>query len=365
MRAYQNFFLRHFPEPPIFYANASHALYDIMVWLQSNRPKSDPNIVMPVYIPAKMYRFVLAAGYRPKFYDVSTRLDFSLSEIEKRIDRHTQLIMAVHFFGIPVDMEPLRELAEKRGIFLLEDCAHTLGGRINGKLLGTTGHFSIFSTRKMLQVYCGGFLLRNHTNWKYYPSSFKRVSNLFTAYHLIGSRIKFMLNRMAKQKNLFVRDAPYRGYIDFSEKQKVTVKMMDHMSIIHFGMVDLPAVISKRRENIKYLWDNIQRRDLFEPIELQRLADEKHSNGFVEYYPVDGYVPFSFPLLTKPGMRDHIQMRLLEYGVFCYSGWPESPFGMTGFPGAMELQSRLLELPVHHYMNRYQLDRMIAAIKSL
>jgi len=184
-------FLKHFQTDPINYGNAAHAFYDIMKWVQANRPKSNPNIIMPSYIPAKLYRFVLAAGYVPRFYDVSTDLDFSIDEIRGLVDDQTQMVFAVHFFGIPVDLSSLKKMTEELDLFLMEDCAHTLNSHWNNKILGTTGDFTIFSTRKMLQYHCGGFLIMNSKPWDFQPSKTKKVSSLFTGYHMVGSRGKF------------------------------------------------------------------------------------------------------------------------------------------------------------------------------
>jgi hypothetical protein len=367
MNSLQDQFLQSFPGEPLYYGNAAHAFYDLMVWVQDHRPKDRPNIIMPAYIPAKLYRFILAAGYEPKFYDVSEELGYPLSDIAGLIDSQTQMIFAVHFFGIPVDMEPLRKLADERNIFLLEDCAHTLNGRYKGCLLGTTGHFTIFSTRKMLQLHCGGFLLFNEQPWPFQPSRSEKVRNIFTGYHLLGSRVKFWLNRVSGGKNLLQKlSVPGTGYIDFSEKQVVNVKQMDLLSKKYFEWVDLEEMIQTRRENVRYLWNRVKRPELYKPIGFDRLSiEEKGKDGSKSYQLAEGYVPFSLPVLTAPGIRDYLQHKILEAGVVCYIGWPEAPFGMEGFPGSYELQARLLELPIHHYINRHQLKIMADCLNEI
>ena len=379
-------FLECFPQEPHYYANAGHVFYDIMNWIQENRPKSKPNIIMPAYIPAKLYRFILAAGYKPKFYDVSTELDFSVDEIRSLIDDQTQMVFAIHYFGIPVDLDPLKQLTQEQDLFLFEDCAHTLNGSWQGKTLGTTGDFAIFSIRKMLQLHCGGFLMLNKQPWPFQPSRTKKVSNFFTGYHIVGSRIKYSLNRLSRGRNLFQKiSIPEIGYIDFNEKQTVTVKRMDRLSQWYLSKSKLSTLIEKRRENVRFLWNHIRDLETFAPIGFDRLSEinntVRHSNSHSDseihnsqpaessadqkYQLINGYVPFSLPILTLAGTREFIQKELLNCGIMCYIGWSEAPFGMKEFRKAEQLQSRLLELPVHHYINQYQLDTMADCLNGM
>lgn len=362
-------FLSNYPRQPHYYGNAAHAFYDVMIWIQQNQPKSKPNIIMPVYIPAKLYRFILAAGYKPRFYDVSTELDFSIDEILNLIDDQTQMIFAVHYFGIPVDLHPLKDLAQKQGIFLLEDCAHTLNGSWKGRILGTTGDFAIFSIRKMLQLHCGGFLILNNQPWHFQPSASKRVCSLFTGYHFFGSRVKFMLNRLSRGRNLLQKiSIPETAYIDFSEEQTVNIKQMDFLSRMYFLNINLKKVIKIRRENVRYLWNHIHDLQSFTPIGFDRISEvdnSTRSSAHQKYQPTEGYVPFSLPLLTPPGTRELIQQEMLKHGIVCYIGWTEAPFGMKNFPQTDQLQSRLLELPVHQYINQHQLKTMVTCLNNL
>lgn len=359
-------FFKNFHTEPINYGNASHAFYDIMKWVQKNRPKKNPNIIMPAYIPAKLYRFVLAAGYKPKFYDVTTQLDFSIDEIEDLIDDQTQMVFAAHFFGIPTDLSPLKKLTQESDLFLFEDCAHTFNSHLNGNVLGTTGDFTIFSTRKMFQYHCGGFLILNNQPWHFEPPKNKKVSSVFTGYHLLGSRVKYYLNHLSRGRNLFNKiRTPEVHYIDFDEEQTVTVKQMDRLLDIVYQHTNLEEVTAKRRENVRYLWNHIDDLKTFSPIGLERLSTQitekqnsgsNHSISKQIYQLVDGYVPFSLPILTPPGIRNYIQHELLAKGIECYIGWTEAPFGMKWFLETEQLQMRLLELPVHHFINPYQLD---------
>ena len=358
-----NQYLKQFDGISYYYGNASHAFYDIMVWLQKNRPKNKPNIVMPVYIPAKLFRFILAAGYEPKFYDVPTDLNIDLQEISGLIDDQTQAVFAVHFFGVPVDMNPLKKITTSAGVYLIEDCAHSMNACYEGTQIGTTGDCTLFSTRKMLQMHCGGILVLNKKPWDFEPTQNERVRTLFTIAHFAGSRLKYMLNNLLKSRSPFkISEVPYDGYIDYSEDHFVRVKKMDLFSRWYCNIHDLDKMADTRRANLFYLLNGIKDHDSFYPIGMERYSKREKSG---QYSLNSGFVPFSMPILTPPGYRDQIQQAICKAGVLCFIGWPEAPFGLKGFKGADALKDRLLELPVHQFMDLHHLSIIVDCLNSL
>lgn len=356
-------YLGQFEGKPYFYGNASHGFYDVLVWLQKNRPKRAPNIVMPVYIPAKLYRFILAAGYEPKFYDVPTDLNIDLKEISRLIDDQTQAVFAVHYFGIPVDLQPLKNVTERTGVFLVEDCAHSMNASYQGRPLGTTGDCTLFSTRKMMQLHCGGMLVLNSQPWEFKPSRNERVRSLFTVYHFAGSRVKYVVNNVLKAYSPFSEsENPYNGYIDFSEEQHVRVKKMDFFTKWYGNIRDLDKMAETRRKKVLFFLNGINDLNSFYPIGMERYAKREKTG---RYSLNDGFVPFSVPILTPIGARDQIQEALCDAGVLCFAGWPEAPFGRKGFKGTDVLRDRLLELPIHQFIDSRHLQMVIECLNSL
>lgn len=356
-------YLKQFQGKSFFYGNAAHAFYDVMVWLQNNRAVKNPNIIMPVYIPAKLYRFILAAGYKPKFYDVSTDLNFDIDEINSLIDDQTQAVFAVHFFGIPVDLLPLKKITSQKGVYLIEDCAHCIDGEYLGTALGSTGDCTLFSTRKMMQFHCGGVLVLNTQPWAFEPSKTKRVRSFFTAYHLIGSRIKFASNNILKRFSPFQTiSIPDIGYITEAEDHTVTVKLMDQFTKLYSKRINVDKLVNKRRENFLFLLNGIKDHPFLQPIAFSRYST---TNETIGYSLNKGFSPFSLPVLIPPNKRAYIQQALLDAGIFCFIGWPEAPFGKKGFTQAEVLQKGLLELPVHKFISASQLQKMIECLNNL
>ncbi|OGP64569.1 MAG: UDP-4-amino-4-deoxy-L-arabinose--oxoglutarate aminotransferase [Deltaproteobacteria bacterium RBG_13_47_9] len=98
---------------------------------------------------------IVLAGAQPVFVDVDRdTLLVSPESIQASLTDSTKLIIPVHFAGAPVDIEPIRELAAGKHIFLVEDAAHALGTQYKGERIGRMGT-SIFSFHPIKNITTG------------------------------------------------------------------------------------------------------------------------------------------------------------------------------------------------------------------
>nr|WP_304578716.1 DegT/DnrJ/EryC1/StrS family aminotransferase [uncultured Acetatifactor sp.] len=89
---------------------------------------------------------VTYVGACPIFVEPDIRtFNIDPSEIEGKITGRTKAIMPVHLYGQPCDMEPITEIAEKHGLYVVEDCAQAHGAMYRGRRVGTFGHAAGFS----------------------------------------------------------------------------------------------------------------------------------------------------------------------------------------------------------------------------
>jgi len=89
--------------------------------------------------------------------------NMDVRQIEARITPRTKAIMVVHIYGLPVDMEPVLALAEKHGLYVIEDAAQMHGQTWKGQPCGSFGHISTFSfyPNKHVTTGEGGMLVTN------------------------------------------------------------------------------------------------------------------------------------------------------------------------------------------------------------
>ena len=70
---------------------------------------------------------IIHAGLRPVLADVDpASMNISPAEIEKRLTRRTRAVLPVHFAGRPCDMQAIMAIARRRGLRVIEDCAHAI-----------------------------------------------------------------------------------------------------------------------------------------------------------------------------------------------------------------------------------------------
>ncbi len=85
-------------------------------------------------------------GARPVFVDIDPRtLNLDPNRVEDAITPRTRAIIAVHLFGHPADMDPLRDIARRHGLWLIEDAAQAHGATYRGRRTGTLGDVACFS----------------------------------------------------------------------------------------------------------------------------------------------------------------------------------------------------------------------------
>ncbi len=100
-------------------------------------PISDPGGFMPVPL---MNCIPVPADAAPGSYNTAAE------QIAARITPRTSAILIAHIAGIPVDMDPVLELAKSKGLPVVEDCAQAHGATYKGKPVGTLGTVAAFST---------------------------------------------------------------------------------------------------------------------------------------------------------------------------------------------------------------------------
>lgn len=107
---------------------------------------------------------VAYTGAKPVFCDIEeVSWCMDISSAESLINSKTKAIIPVHLYGHPANMPEILDLADKNGLYVLEDAAPSVGAEIAGQKTGTFGHISGFSFQgaKILATGEGGMLVSN------------------------------------------------------------------------------------------------------------------------------------------------------------------------------------------------------------
>lgn len=103
-------------------------------------------VIMPSFTIISCGQAITKVGAKPVLVDCEyDTFNMKVEDIEAKISKHTKAIMIVHIYGLPVNMNPVLELAKKYNLKIIEDAAEMHGQLYNGKMCGSFGDISIFS----------------------------------------------------------------------------------------------------------------------------------------------------------------------------------------------------------------------------
>lgn len=147
--------------------------YEGIMWTDSNWPGlTDEDEVLATPLTCTATNFpILANNLKIKWVDIDPEtMNMDLDDLSRKITPKTKVIFLVHWGGYPVDLDKVREIQIKtKRLYgfspaVIEDCAHALGSKFNGKLIGTHGNINTFSFQaiKHLTTGDGGALLLPH-----------------------------------------------------------------------------------------------------------------------------------------------------------------------------------------------------------
>lgn len=105
-------------------------------------------------------------GAKPVFVDIDPKTyNIDINKIKDAITSKTKVIIPVHLYGQPADMDEILDYGNKYKIVVIEDAAQAIGAKYKGKMVGTmglTGCFSFFPTKNLGAYGDGGIITTNN-----------------------------------------------------------------------------------------------------------------------------------------------------------------------------------------------------------
>jgi perosamine synthetase len=133
----------------------------LQVALAALRLKPGDEVIVPAFTWIATCNVVEATGARPVFCDIDpSTFNIDPARIHPLLTSRTVGIIPVHLFGLCADMDPILELANQNGLWVVEDAACALGAGYKGRSAGRSGAFGCFSfhPRKSITTGEGGML---------------------------------------------------------------------------------------------------------------------------------------------------------------------------------------------------------------
>lgn len=305
-----------------------------------------------VIVPARSFfataGAVLAVGAKPAFADVQGHSqNIDPDSVERLITPRTRAILCVHLAGWPCDMERLRSLADRHGLFLIEDCAQAHGAAIGSQRVGSFGDAAAFSfcTDKIMSTAGEGGLVL-FRNEAHYAAGF--------SYKDHGKNFAKMADGRGKAGEFrYIHDFPGSNF-----------RLTEFQAAIGLRqLAKLPGWLAARRQNAEVL--------------LERLAGDQRVQLPA---PGDGITHAWYKFYLQLGGQDDIEAyrtriigRLHAAGIPAGSGSCPDMSLEAAFegldvrrdgelPAARDLGKRTLMLLVDHTLNEGQMHRVADAV---
>ena len=131
--------------------------------------KPGDEVIVPSYAFVTSASAFALRGAKIIFADIDkSSMNLDIDSVKRAITDKTKVIVVVHYAGISCDMDRLMQLAEKKGLKVVEDAAQAMMSQYNGEFLGSIGHLGAYSfheTKNYTSGGEGGVLLINEERW--------------------------------------------------------------------------------------------------------------------------------------------------------------------------------------------------------
>lgn len=284
-----------------------------------------------VIVPANTYiasvMGVTENGATPVFVEPDEYHCLDVTKIEATITERTKAILPVHLYGQACDMESICAIAEKHGLYVIEDCAQSHGAGFNGKLtgsFGTIGCFSFYPTKP-----CGAL---------------GDAGALVTSDPALAQKLRMMRNYGSARK--YVND----------------------FSGVNSRLDEVQAAV------LQVSMKHLEEGNAYRTAVAERYLKEIHNDAvqLPKTRPGAGHVYHVFALLCED--RAGMQKYLMEQGIQTLIHYPIPPhlqqcyahlgYGVGSFPISEAYASQELSLPIYNGLKDEEVTHIIEAVNG-
>lgn len=282
--------------------------------------KVDEEVILPAFNMSAFPKILKLKKIKPVFVDVDEgALNIDVKKIENSITKNTRAIVAVHLLGNPCDMEPIMDIAKKHGLFIIEDCANSIGAKYKGRLVGTFGDAACFSFghAKDVPTFGGGMVLTNN--------------------EVLYKRLKLLNNEFVPMSKGEVLKIIARNIVIMLATSRVLFPLLTYPLVLLTRLIgndilgdifeekdEMITSINKRRYMNFQARIGINRLKEFTELQNKRVDNSNIYNSLLagisgvkitEAYPDGNHVYWRYPVWVE--CRQEIMKSLIKHGVDC------------------------------------------------
>jgi perosamine synthetase len=312
-------------------------------------------VVVPAFTWVSTANVVEYQGATPVFADVDlTTFNIDPDALQAAITERTVGVIPVHLFGLCAEMAPILEIAERHGLWVLEDAACAFGAFYRGASAGTLGAAGAFSfhPRKSITTGEGGMVT--------------------TADDALARKVAVLRDHGASRTDLS-RHVGRAGFLlaDYDDLG-FNYRMTDLQGAIGCVQMDRAPWILEQRARVAASYE-----DLLAPLDWIRspIVPAGHVHGWQSYVAL--FAPEEPSLANVEELnhrRNAVMTRLEEQGIATRQG-THAPVGLgyysrkydlrtERFPNALLADRLTLSLPLYPQLTEGEIERVVAALRE-
>ena len=291
--------------------------------------KRGNEVIVPVNTFIATAEGISHSGATPVFVDINEETyNINIEKIEEKITQHTKAINPVHLFGQPADLNPIKDIALKNNLFLVEDAAQAHLAEYHNERVGGVGHVASWSfypcknlgawgeagaiTTNDEEIYLKGKKMRDHGSGKKY-------------YHdLIGHNYRMSEFQAA------VLNVKMKYIEEWTEKRRENAEKYNKR-LNDIEQVIIPSEL----ENVKHVYH----------LYVIRAEDRDKLQIFLKENGISTGLHYPIPL--------HLTQAYAHFG-----------YKKGDFPVAEKLSNEILSLPMYPELTEDQIDYVCEKIKA-
>jgi len=247
-------------------------------------------------------------------------------------------MIPVHYGGLPCEIEELRQIANRKKIYLIEDAAESLGSKINKKMTGTLGDLSIlsFAPNKIITTGEGGAVLTNS-------------KKLFEKLKLIRSHGRL-------ENSNYFKSSLKPKYVSLGYNWRMP-SMIAALGVSQLKRIE--KLIKMRQKNAHFLSSKLKK---FSGITLP--SEPKDSKHVFQLYSI---------LLSNSNKRNSLMNYLTKKGIMSKvyfepinktDFYKKIKFKQSNLQNTDDISGRILSLPMYPSLSQNELQYMVNSISE-
>jgi dTDP-4-amino-4,6-dideoxygalactose transaminase len=332
------YFQKQYNNPYFYFAKS--CTQSLEVALMSLRLPEGKEVILPSYAYVSLANAVMLNGLKCIFVDIEPRtMNVSPQAIEDAITSDTGAILTLNYSGVACDYGQIRSICEKYSLPIIEDNAHGINCKKNGRLLGTFGDISTISFDMLKNVGCfeGGGIMFNQ-------------SSLLELYHSVG----LMGTNRAE---FFKGDVSHYEWVSMGTNTSLAAPLY---AILFAQLEHSEELCAIQRSKWNYYYHLLSALGEKGYIQLPGLSADDDHNGHIFWIKVRDEE-------ERSGLVAFLNARSIQ-ATFHYYPLHNSIMGkkVGEFRGKDEYttrdSSRLLRLPIYHDLSQEDIEYVVASV---